>query len=216
LEHVTPETGQLYIDEIRRTREEVLRNIDRFKENDRYGTPSLHEYDDIGEICPSTLRYVKVFADLLHLFKSLDGYKIAEVGVGYGGQCRVINSTALPKDYTLVDLKPVLLLAQRYLDGYILSSTIKYKTMNELDRENYDLFISNYAFSELRREIQDIYLERIILNAKRGYITYNEGTPDHFKTYRKDELLKIIPNSHIIEERPLTHPKNCIIVWGDQ
>jgi hypothetical protein len=93
---------------------------------------------------------------------------------------------------------------------------MNYKTMNELKKQNYDLVISNYAFTELRREIQDVYLEKIILPSCRGYISYNEITPEYFRSYNRDELIKIIPNSHIVEEAPLTHPKNCIIVWGDR
>lgn len=163
-------------------------------------------------ICPSTLRYTKVLADLMKFIR-LDGLKIAEIGVGYGGQCRVINAVTKPKEYTLVYIKPALLLAQTYLDGYILPSLMKYRTMNELKILNYDLVISNYAFSELKRDIQDVYLQKIILNSKHGYITYNEITPDEFRSYTKDELVEIITNAKIMEENPKTHEKNCIILW---
>ena len=88
--------------------------------------------------------------------------------------------------------------------------------MNELEIQNYDLLISNYAFSELPRSIQDVYLKKIILNSKRGYITYNEIVPESFNSYKKEELLNVIPNSFIIEERPITHENNCIIIWGDK
>jgi putative sugar O-methyltransferase len=215
LEHVDKDMGQLYLHEIERIRKELLNDIDKIKENDIYGNPDIYEYGQIGKICPSTIRYAKVLADLLNMFHSLDGLKIAEIGVGYGGQCRIINSICKPREYTMIDIKPALLLAQCYLDGYILSSTMKYKTMNELAKENYDLVISNYAFTELRREIQDIYLDRIILNSNCGYITYNEITPDYFKTFKRDELLEKIPNSYIIEEIPKTSQKNCIIIWGN-
>jgi putative sugar O-methyltransferase len=216
LEHVDEKTGQLYLYEIEKINKELLKSIDKIKENDIYGNPDIYEYEHIGKICPSTLRYTKVLADLLNIFNSLDELKIVEIGVGYGGQCRIINSTCKPKEYKLIDIKPALLLAQCYLDGYILPSVMKYKTMNELYKENYDLIISNYAFTELRREIQDVYLEKVILNSKCGYITYNEITPDEFRAYKKDELIRIIPNSYIIEEIPQTYQKNCIIVWNNK
>ena len=187
--------------------------MDKIKANDLYGNPSFSQYKTIGKICPSTLRYAKVMADLLNHFDSLDGLKIAEIGVGYGGQCRVINAITKPEEYTLVDIRPALLLAQIYLDGYILASVMKYTTMNELRKEAYDLVISNYAFTELRRDIQDVYLEKIILNSKHGYIIYNDITPEWFRSYKKDELVKIIPNARITEETPKTHERNCIIVW---
>jgi putative sugar O-methyltransferase len=214
LEHVDSETGRLYLDEIKEIQKDLLKDIEKIKENDIYGNPYLVEYEIAGEICPSTLRYAKVMADLLNMFNSLDGLNIAEIGVGYGGQCRIINRISKPVEYTLIDIKPALLLAQTYLDGYVLQAVMKYKTMNELSKDNYDLVISNYAFTELRREIQDVYLEKIIINSSKGYITYNEITPDYFGSYRREELTKIIPGAHIIEERPLTHEKNCIIIWG--
>jgi putative sugar O-methyltransferase len=215
LEHCTEAIGQLYLNEIIKNRQDLIDNIEQFKENDKYGNPYLFDYAHIGKISPSTLRYIKVFGDLLNLFYLLDGLKICEIGIGYGGQCRIINAIAHPSEYTLVDLKPTLMLAQAYLDKYILKSPVCYKTMNELKEEKYDLVISNYAFTELRREIQDCYLKKVILNSKRGYITYNDITPAYFRSYKKDELLNIIPNSHIIDEVPLSHSKNCIIVWGD-
>ena len=214
LEHVDEKTGQLYLDEVKKINKDLLKNIDVIKENDIYGNPQLFDYSGIGKICPSTLRYAKVLADLLKLFGSLDNFSIAEIGVGYGGQCRIVNSANKPMEYTLIDIKPALLLAQCYLDGYVLSSKMKYLTMNELGKKSYDLIISNYAFTELKREIQDVYLEKVILNSKRGYITYNEIAPDSFKPYKKEELIKIIPKAQVIEEIPLTAPKNCIIIWG--
>jgi N-acetyl-gamma-glutamylphosphate reductase len=77
------------------------------------------------------------------------------------------------------------------------------------------LVISNYAFSELPRSIQDVYLKKIILNSKSGYITYNEISPSYFKSYKSEELVKIIPNARIIDEKPLTNKNNCIIIWGE-
>jgi hypothetical protein len=112
-------------------------------------------------------------------------------------------------------VKPALMLAQSYLDGYILHSVMQYRTMNELSAQPYDLVISNYAFTELRREIQEVYLNKIILSSAAGYITYNDINPTDFRSFSRDELLIKIPGSRVIEELPLTHPKNCIIVWGD-
>ena len=206
----------MYLDEIKKNFPNYSNYLEKFIENDLWGNPDLVEYPETGNISPSTLRYIKVYSDLQNLFGSLDGLKICEIGVGYGGQCRIINSVNSPSAYTLVDIKQALLLTQRYLDNYILSSKVNYLTMNELDVEQYDLVISNYAFTELPRKIQDVYLKKVILNSDKGYITYNEISPAHFDSYKREELLNIIPNSKIVDEKPLTHPKNCIIVWGFQ
>ena len=105
------------------------------------------------------------------------------------------------------------MLAQTYLDNFVIHSTLEYKTMNELDYTNYDLLISNYAFTELARDVQEIYLNKVILNCKMGYITYNDINPDFYHSFKKEELLNLIPNSIMLEEKPLTHKNNCIIVW---
>ena len=193
-----------------------MNSIHDFKQNDEWGNPKLCEYSKIGKISPTTLRYIKVLSDLISFFGQLDDINICEIGVGYGGQCRIINSITSPSNYILVDIKPALMLTQKYLDKYVLNSVIKYITMDELGDECYDLVISNYAFSELERSIQDVYLQKIILNSKKGYITYNEITPEKYKSYKREQLLSIIPNSHIIDEKPLTAKKNCIIIWGNK
>lgn len=216
LEHVTYELGSAYLLEIEKYDLGLMKKMELFKQNDEWGNPEMFEYPKIGTICPSTLRYIKVLAELLFLFKKIDGLKICEIGVGYGGQCRIINSITAPSKYTLVDIKSALMLSQRYLDNYIINSVLKYNTMNELEVDRYDLLISNYAFSELPRTVQDVYLKKVILNCKKGYITYNEIVPEYFNSYKKEELLDIIPNSRVVDEKPLTSEKNCIIVWDEK
>lgn len=215
LEHATHDQGAVYLNEIKKN-SDVLISLPDIAKNDTYGGPVLHSYPGISPISPSTLRYAKVLCDLFFHFGSLDGFSIAEIGVGYGGQCRAINAISSPRSYTLVDLQPVLQLSQRYLDHYILKSQLTYLTLNQLTKCNYDLLISNYAFSELPRAVQDVYLEKIILPSVRGYMTYNQISPESFKSYSSEELLKLIPGSTIVDEVPLTHPMNCIIIWGQK
>jgi putative sugar O-methyltransferase len=213
LEHASEQQGEEYLDIIKKDAD-IFSKMDTFKENDKYGDPRVFYYPSVGKISPTTLRYIKVLADLKALFGTMDNLNICEIGAGYGGQCRIINSYFTPGTYCLIDIKPALMLIQRFLNNYIIHSSLTYKTMNELKKKEYDLLISNYAFTELPRSIQDIYLEKSILCSKMGYITYNEITPPEFKSYKKEELINLIPNSKIMEEIPLTHPNNCIIVWG--
>jgi len=213
LEHVTKEQGSAYL-QILANDPDIFADMNIFKLNDNYGNPEMYEYPDIGLISPTTLRYIKVLTDIKKYFQPADNLNICEIGVGYGGQCRIIDAYYKPATYCLVDLQPVLALTQRYLDNFILNSVISYKTMNELDSKLYDLVLSNYAFTELPRSVQDIYLRKVILNAKRGYITYNEITPIEYNSYKSDELLAMIPGSKAFTEEPLTYPKNCLIVWG--
>ncbi len=213
LEHVSQKQGKQYLDLILDDKE-ILDSFEEYKLNDRFGNPKKYNYPKIGEISPSTLRYIKVLSDLKKYFGSLDDYNMCEIGVGYGGQCRIINVNFSPSSYTLVDIKAALSLAQRFLDNYIINSVLAFTTMNELFSKEYDLVLSNYAFTELPRNIQDVYLKKVILNSKRGYITYNDINPSYFNSYKAQELIKIIPGSEIFEEEPLTHQNNCLIIWG--
>ena len=213
LEHVTKEQGSAYLNVLSRE-PDILAEMNIFKLNDKYGNPEMYEYPNVGLISPTTLRYIKVLADIKKFFHTVDNLNICEIGVGYGGQCRIIDAYYNPATYCLVDMQPALALTQRYLDNFILNSVISYKTMNELDNKFYDLVLSNYAFTELPRSVQDIYLRKIILNSQRGYITYNEITPKEYNSYKADELLAMIPDSKVFNEEPLTYPENCIIVWG--
>ena len=213
VETVTSDLGKKYLDFLQADKQ-TMAHLAEFKKNDDWGGPVTSSYAGVGDISPTTLRYIKVLADLRQYFTSLDQLSICEIGVGYGGQCRIVNALFSPAAYTLVDIQPALQLTHRYLGNYITNSVLSFKTMNELDSRAYDLCISNYAFSELPRSLQDVYLKKVILNSKMGYITYSDNfTPASFNSYRVDELLKMIPGSTKIEENPKTGP-NFIILWG--
>jgi hypothetical protein len=213
LEHVSRETGQDYLDTIC-SDPELYGAMAQFKLNDAYGAPRMYNYPGIGMMSPTTLRYVKVLLDLKHHFCTLNDLSICEIGVGYGGQCRIINALYRPSGYCLVDIRPALALAERFLDNYSIDSTLRYRTMNELGIENADLVISNYAFTELPQTIQDIYFKKVLAGSRSGYITYNEPMTGQRLSYDLGHILKMIPGARVVEERPLTHPNNCIIVWG--
>lgn len=215
LEHVDYETGAKYLAQIILERD-VFSRIDNLKENDKFGGSVRVNYPEVSGISPSTLRYIKILTDLKRLFGSLCGLEICEIGVGYGGQCRIIEDYYDVKSYTLVDIPSALMLCRKYLNCFASLPKNEFLLPDDIIPRKFDLVISNYAFTELRREIQDQYLQDIILNSSRGYIIYNEITPAEFHSYKKDELLRIIPKAHIIPENPLTNPKNCIIVWGDK
>lgn len=214
LEHLSEDQGALYVEEIRRIDPDIFNDLEAFRKNDWCGNPEVFHYPGLGAFAPTTLRYIKVFAELRALFGPLSGFSIAEIGVGYGGQCRVIHAIDSTQSYTLIDLRPVLMLAQRFLDHFVLRSAISFKTMNELSPASYDLVISNYAFSELPRDVQDEYLRKVILRSKRGYITYNQITPEHYNSYTTAELLSMVPQSELISDRPQLAPNTEILIWG--
>jgi putative sugar O-methyltransferase len=216
LEHVTPELGQDYLDIIRKQSPDFVRRVDRFKINDQMGSPLLHDYAGIGTISPSTLRYMKVASDLELYFGDLTGAKIAEIGVGYGGQCLVYDQVTSFRDYHLYDLAPVLDLVAQYLECHLMNGAYKISTLNRNDgNEEYDLVISNYAFSELPVNLQRKYIEKILSRSKRGYLTMNSGRDASGKDRLSlEQLGTLLPAFEVIAERPITGPDNYILLWG--
>ncbi len=223
LEHVTEEYGKQYLDVIFANSKIQFDADDwrKFKDNDLYGNPAVSSYQ-INEnnilVSPTTIRYVKVLTDVISKFDTENIHSIAEIGIGYGGQCRIIKSALLVETYTLFDLPEVLGLAEEYLNNYQECKTgIRYVDGKHIYiNDSYDFVISNYAFSELRRRVQDEYLEKVILRSKSGYITWNSLSYKFLDGYSVSELLELIPDSHVIEERPLTSEENCIIIWGNK
>ena len=63
LEHVSEELGKEYLEFVAND-PEVLAALEKFKANDDYGNPRIYSYRDVGEISPTTLRYIKVLVDL--------------------------------------------------------------------------------------------------------------------------------------------------------
>ncbi len=226
LEHVSGQQGQEYLDVIRRNGQLKFSDgeWEDFRRNDLYGNPVVFPYEINGrimEFSPTTLRYAKVLQDIAVLFDEKRIRSVAEIGIGYAGQCRILTGffKGIEK-YSLFDLPEVLGLAERYLGkfGKGTATGIRFIDGTRMDEActdgNYDLVISNYAFSELIRSIQDSYLDKVILKSGAGYITWNSLSCDKLDGYSLEELLEKIPGSKVIAEEPLTKEKNCIIVWG--
>lgn len=203
LEHVTEEQGLLYLC---RLSDRALANLYMAAKNDLVGCPvTMSAYQ--SRISPTTLRYLKVADEIAYLFGSLDGFEVAEIGVGYGGQCRILNLFGNLYSYTLLDIPVVTDLAEKYLTHF---NGLCRLWKCDLWWAHYDLIISNYAFSELDRVTQMLYLS-ILQRSKRGYITYNKVSP--YESLSVEEICDAV-GGHVIPESPLTHQGNCIIVWG--
>ena len=134
--------------------------------------------------------------------------------MGYGGQSKIIMDYFNVKEYVFVDIFEPLELTKRYLKKYDYKN-IKFYTGEELPIDEYDLVISNYAFTECTTDIQKFYIDNILNKSKCGYITGNYiGQYFNVNMMTKDEIKNSIPKSHIIDEVPLTHPNNYILIWN--
>jgi hypothetical protein len=218
LEHCSQEQGKAYLEIIKTESPALITKIDIFKENDFIGGATTYEYIDIGAISPSTLRYLKVTSDIINIFGETLGDRIAEIGVGYGGQLLIADKVLKFKQYDLFDLPPVLTLTSKYIESHTLNAAYLTTSLNQHRGDvEYDLVISNYAFSELPSKLQLRYIKKILSKSKRGYLTMNSGKVN--SVFKEDklslaDLKKHLPVFEILEEKPLTATDNYIIVWG--
>jgi putative sugar O-methyltransferase len=216
LEHVDFKTGKAYLAHAIAVNPKLLATIESFKKNDSMGRPRMFNYDDIGKISPTTLRYIAVAADLQKHFGAQAFERIAEVGGGYGGQASILSTLGYFKSYYIFDLPQVRDLIEKYLRQLEVSG-VTFPDLNANFDQSYDLFISNYAFSELPRELQMKYLDKLILKSKRGYMLMNSGLTN--STGRSSgkislsELREHIPNLVVSEEIPHTSPDNYLVTW---
>jgi hypothetical protein len=209
LEHVTVEQGQEYLAEIRREASWLL-DPHLVLPNDTLGGPALATYPDFPTVSPTTLRYLKVLADLVTLFGSLAALHVVEVGGGYGGQARLIRSFFPTAKHTIFDLPEPLALTRKYLERSGIVDGVTYvacSASDDVPAVGGDLFLSNYALSECAADWFDAYMRRIALACGHGYITGNAQETTTF------EYLEGV-NPQRIDERPLTAPGNFICAWG--
>jgi putative sugar O-methyltransferase len=223
LEHTSVEFGKKYLSIVleRYSLEEVRKILNNVSINDKLGNPQIHNYifkEQNIAISPSTLYYTKIWSDIISLFGDTKNLSIVEIGGGYGGQCLVAKHFSGFLDWTIYDLPEVNLLQNKYLNSNKVDNFYLYHTptndSNISHNKKYDLLISNYAFSELNRDVQEEYLFKVIKNCKNGYMIMNFGwnLPNLLTV---EDLKKQIPNLLIVEEEPKTGPNNCLIYWKE-
>ena len=194
LEHVSEDEGQKYLDEIQI---DYMDKLDEVKQNDSLGGPVTYDYDKVGNISATTLRYIKNTSDIITKFgNSFDS--IVEIGGGYGGLCKVLSSFIKFEQYLLLDLEECNLLSRKYLSLFNLP-TISHRAeeIEQID-ENFDLLISNYALSECDRETQMMYIEKFVKKSNKFYIMHNNFHADN-GNMSYNEFIDIMADTHDIE-----------------
>ena len=214
LDHVSVEQANSYLDEILKYGVWNSESTRTFHHIDSIGQPNKIKFKNVGIFSPTLFRYLKVYLDLRALFGPIKDFKLAEIGIGFGGQASLIHLLDKPISYSFYDLPPVLALASKFFDGLEIKGDFKFIDGRYPEESTPDLLISNYAFSELSPKVQDAYLQRVILNSTRGYITWNSLSADQLGGYSLANLVRVIPNSQIIPEKPNTSTNNAVIVWG--
>ena len=196
---------------------DFLNILEKSRGIDLTGSPLRYRYKKIGLVSPTLIRYAYVMAELNEIFDFDEIESISEIGTGYGGQSAVIQSLYKVKCYTVYDLPEVSQLTQRFLSATNSEFTSRVGNWRSSSEQPCDLLISNYAFSELPKTVQQTYLKNVISKAKRGYMVMNSGRTNY--TGRSNgkmtlgEILGYLPTSRVVEEYPQTSPDNYVIVW---
>lgn len=218
LEHVSFQQGLEYLSIFQEVTPEYFCFLESFRLNDRIGNPEVFNYGDFGFFSPTTLRYMKVISDLKIHFGSLDDKDVIEIGGGYGGQCFVLSKVCKFRSYTIVDLPEVIPLIRKYLDLLGVDHVTCVSPDEFWGKNVYDLVISNYAFSECFRDMQNFYMNKILLRSRCGYLTCNND-PSFKGIMAKEELINQFKFSDIdcceFSEKPLTGPNNYFLIWAD-
>jgi predicted RNA methylase len=178
------------------------------------GDPITYPYPELGLLSPTQIRYAKILTDLIKLFPTLEGKDVLEIGVGNGGLAAQVSTHFKLNSYALVDLDDVLRLTSRTLKPFDHTVDFSFIAPSVEESRATDLLISNYAFSELHKQVQDIYFDKYVRHAKSGYMIYNHIHEDSSISYTANEMCERIPGAMILKELPLTYPGNVLLVWG--
>ena len=220
LEHVSYTQGLAYIERILQLEPDLMQNFMIFKSNDSIGRPVKYSFPSIGLVSPTTIRYVSVLAEIREIFGHNFQGNIVEIGVGYGGQFLVIEKSLKCNSYSMFDLPNVLNLVEIFLTNFGKEKIVKFESLDNENLQDWDLVISNYAFSELPRLLQLKYIEKVLSRSKRGYLIMNSGRSDltgrSLGKLSLGELKELLPPFIILEEIPLTSKDNYVIVWGHE
>ena len=217
LEHVSYSLGLKYFTLGVDRSSDFLMILEKSRRVDEIGNPIRFTYRGVGLCSPTLIRYSYVASEIRRIFDFNNINTIAEIGSGYGGQSAVLQSLQSFSDYIIYDLPEVAELTKKFIWETNPTFKCNIGDLESTYELRLDLLISNYAFSELPRSIQELYLDKVITKAQRGYMIMNSGRTNH--TGRSagkmtlTEIAEYLPGMYVIEEDPLTSQDNYIIYW---
>ena len=196
---------------------------------DRIGAPRMTEFARDVWFAPSTVRYMRYLSDCETRFGNLDGATVVEIGIGFGGQCKVFFDRFAIGRYIMIDLPGPILLARRVLTELLGPQAVAEKLVfleagragapAGLPEGRFDLAISTLAFSECHRSIQQGYIDTVLSRARCGYIHHNEIS-GYFgvDSLAVAEIAAALPAELEVEKDDTTYwyDRADILVWGEK
>ena len=223
LEHVSPELSKEYYQALKNLNysDDYIYSICKIL--DQPGNPRKFKVSNsISELTGSSLRYLYTGLDIKNKLNLKKMINVVEIGAGYGGQSVILDKILPIENYFYVDLQEVNQLIDRFVGNFNVNFNYTFNTLEDkfdFDSE-FDLVISNYAFSELPRNLQNLALNKIINNSKNGYMIINSHGLEKniflkkYDFHTVDELKKLIPNLLILEEYPQSHKNNKLLTFS--
>jgi hypothetical protein len=214
LEHTSLFSANLILNCIKNEYGQLFNNnkkylIELCSKNDMYGKPRLESITDFTTTNPSNIRYIyHSFLILSNISKNkINNVNLVEIGGGYGGLCFFIYGMAKfynisISSYTIFDIKEVSILQKRYLKIFDIDINT-YDINDDWVLNDNSYVISNYAFSEIPRQLQEEYSEKIL----NKYISYG------FLIWNFIPVYEFIQNKNILieDERPTDQQKNKFV-----
>ena len=181
--------------------------------NDVVGNPTLR--NDI-QVSNSTIRYCWFFEKILLKIANIYNVKsICEIGAGYGGLISILGTYLIhAKVLSVVDLELPSKLQEKYMSMIGLSVLRQDFPENIID-QSYDLVVATYSLSELSKNAQDAYLDKVLSKSKNGFLAYN---PHCYTVQEFVEKLRAYGIQANVEEDCMTGlgwPEHRIIYWNE-
>lgn len=221
LEHVDKDLALKYFKNIKEisslSDKEIFRICNKLS---KVGNPELVQIiNNQDPVSTTSLRYLNVALQIKNEFEQNNFHKVIEIGPGYGGQSIILEEFFNIDHYSFIDLPQVNKLIKTFVNANSVKFTHNTGVLEDNFRnEKFDLVISNYAFSELNRNLQIKAIKDIINNSKFCFMINNSQSFVNNSKYRKlkfmsqKELLKNIKNSYVKDEEPATADNNYLIL----
>lgn len=178
--------------------------------NDLFGSP-LTIATSQGPLAATSLRYAWNVCDMRQHGVELTAADVVEVGGGYGGLCRMIHAFEAPRSYTIVDLPEALELAGRYLAEYGIRPRLV--SCLEYGEEPIGTFVSNYALTELSKDVQHEYADRLMKRATHGYVTFNSQSRYADDQYSLLDLRDMVPGRAELHDENVRRSECRVLTW---
>lgn len=229
VEATPPAEGRQHLERVLRQTPHYRALFDRFLTLDRIGAPIMTEFAADVWFAPNTVRYMRYLSDCETRFGNLDGATIVEIGIGFGGQCKIFFDRFRVGKYILIDLPGPIALARRVLTEALGAQTVAERLLfleagkagapAGLPEGRFDLAISTLAFSECHRSIQQGYIDNVLSRARCGYIHRNEISGFFgVKSLGVAEIAAALPAKLEIERDDITYwyDRTDILSWGER